>query len=85
MNGINGINQQTDIQKLLQLMKNGKGGSAAQQAKLPQHMTKNGSIFNAPRTQGSPSTQSSFSINNTNFISGFLEIICKFCSNIHLI
>ena len=47
---INGINQNTDIQKLLKLMKSNKGANAAASKKLPQHMTMNGSIFSVGNT-----------------------------------
>ena len=44
---INNVNQNTDIQKLLKLMKTNKSGKTAMSSKVPAHMTMNGSIFNA--------------------------------------
>ena len=45
---INGVNQNLDIQKLMQAMKNGQVGKAGLSKKVPVHMTMNGSVFNMP-------------------------------------
>ena len=44
---VNNVNQNTDIQKLLKLMKSNQGAKAGMAKKVPAHMTMNGSIFNA--------------------------------------
>ena len=45
---INGVNQNLDIQKLMQAMKNGQINKAGLSKKVPIHMTMNGSVFNMP-------------------------------------
>ena len=42
---INGVNQNTDIQKLLKLMKSNKGANVGMSKKVDARMTKEGSIF----------------------------------------
>ena len=61
---INGVNQNTDIQKLLKLMKANKGANAGMSKKVDSRMTKDGSIF-AKTVSSTSNNKSTISSNNS--------------------
>ena len=63
---INGVNQNLDIQKLMQAMKNGQINKAGLSKKVPVHMTMNGSVFNMPGAKSTAAPQGSVAAQTTN-------------------